>query len=109
MPGFTKGEVITVKEIRAALAKKHGATIGCPITTGIFTLVSARAAGEDEADGMKRVTPYRRTLKAEGKVNSKYPGGLDAQRVRLEAEEHTIVAEGKRLFVQGYERKLAEP
>jgi hypothetical protein len=30
------GELTTINEIRAALAKKHGASIGCPITTGIF-------------------------------------------------------------------------
>ena len=75
--------------------------------TGIFTLIAARAAGEDEADGKKRVTPYWRTLKAQGEVNPKYPGGVDAQRTRLEAEGHTVVARGKRLFVQNYEDKLA--
>ncbi|MBM3494506.1 MAG: hypothetical protein FJX72_09345 [Armatimonadetes bacterium] len=55
----------------------------------------------------KRVTPYWRTLKAEGEVNPKYPGGADAQRVHLEAEGHVVVAKGKRLLVRGYERKLA--
>ena len=107
MRWIPKGRLITVDKIRAALAKKHGATIGCPITTGIFTLIAARAAGEDEADGKKRVTPYWRTLKAQGEVNPKYPGGVDAQRTRLEAEGHTVVARGKRLFVQNYEDKLA--
>jgi hypothetical protein len=52
-----KGKLITVNEIRAALAKKHGPSIGCPITTGIFALVAARAAAENEADGKKRITP----------------------------------------------------
>jgi len=102
-----KGRLITVNEIRTTLAKKHGATIGCPITTGIFALIAARAAGENEADGKKRVTPYWRTLKVQGEINPKYPGGTDAQRVRLEAEGHTVVPRGKRLFVQNYEDKLA--
>jgi hypothetical protein len=31
-----EGKLITINEIRAVLARKHGATIGCPITTGIF-------------------------------------------------------------------------
>jgi hypothetical protein len=105
MRRIPKRSLITVNEIRATLAKKHGATIGCPITTGI--LIAARAAAEDEADGKKRVTPYWRTLKVQGEVNPKYPGGADAQRVRLEAEGHTVVARGKRLFVQNYEDKLA--
>jgi alkylated DNA nucleotide flippase Atl1 len=108
MRRIPKGKLVTVNEIRAALAKKHGATIGCPITTGIFTLIAARAAGEDEAEGKKkRVTPYWRTLKGQGEVNPKYPGGVDAQRLRLEAEGHTVVARGKRVVVQEYESKLA--
>jgi len=107
MRKIPKGKLITVVEIRAALAKKHGATIGCPITTGIFSLIAARAAEEDETDGKKRVTPYWRTLKKEGEVNPKFPGGADAQRLRLEAEGHTVLARGKRFFVQDYESKLA--
>jgi alkylated DNA nucleotide flippase Atl1 len=107
MRRIPKGKLITVTEIRAMLATKHGATIGCPITTGIFSLIAARAAGEDEANGKKRVTPYWRTLKAQGEVNPKFPGGAEAQRVRLEAEGHTVVARGKRLFVQDYEENLA--
>lgn len=107
MRKIPRRRLITVTEIRAALARRHGATIGCPITTGIFTLIAARAAAEDEADGKTRVTPYWRTLKAQGEVNPKYPGGADAQRARLEAEGHTVVQRGKKLFVQDYERRLA--
>ena len=54
-------------------------------------------------------TPYWRTLKANGELNPKYPGGVQAQRQKLEAEGHTIVARGRtniRYFVQGYENKL---
>ena len=39
-----KGKLITINEIREKLAKKHGATIGCPITTGIFAWIAAHAA-----------------------------------------------------------------
>jgi hypothetical protein len=70
-----KGKVITINEIRAILAKRHGATIGCPITTGIFAWISAHAAEEDAAEGKKRITPYWRTLKSTGVLNAKYPGG----------------------------------
>lgn len=31
-----EGKLITINEIRRTLAKKHKATIGCPMTTGIF-------------------------------------------------------------------------
>lgn len=70
-------------------------------------MIAAHAAGEDEADGKKRVTPYWRTLKNRGEVNPKYPGGLAAQRARLEAEGHVVVVKGKRLFVRDHESKLA--
>jgi hypothetical protein len=32
-----EGKLITINDIRVALAKKHGATIGCPMTTSIFS------------------------------------------------------------------------
>lgn len=101
------GRLITVNEIRAALAKRHRATIGCPLTTGIFALIAARAAAEDEAAGKHRVTPYWRTLKSDGELNEKYPGGIAAQRARLEREGHVVIARGKRHIVEAFERKLA--
>lgn len=52
-----KGKVTTVNEIRAALAKKHEATIGCPITTGIFAWVAANASEEEKSKGLRDVTP----------------------------------------------------
>ena len=36
MRRIPEGKLTTINEIRAALARKHHATIGCPITTGIF-------------------------------------------------------------------------
>ena len=44
MRKVTSGKLTTINEIRAALAKKHVASIGCPITTGIFAWVAAHAA-----------------------------------------------------------------
>lgn len=102
-----KGKLITINGIRDVLARRHGATHACPIVTGIMARIVAGAAGEDEMEGKKRVTPYWRTLKAGGELNVKYPGGLETQRARLEAEGHEIVARGKRLFVRDHERALA--
>lgn len=107
MREIPQGKLISINEIRAALARKHDATIGCPLTTGLFALIAARAAAEDEADGIKRITPYWRTLKNQGELNPKYPGGIESQRQRLQAEGHTVVVRGKRLVVQDFERKLA--
>jgi len=36
MKSIPKGKLITINEVRQMLAKRHGATIGCPITTGIL-------------------------------------------------------------------------
>jgi alkylated DNA nucleotide flippase Atl1 len=89
---------------KVVLARKHGATIGRPITTGIFARIAAGAAEEDQAEGKKRITPYWRTLKSGGELNPKYPGGVEDQKARLVAEGHTVLCRGKRIFVQEYER-----
>ncbi len=90
MKKVPKGEVITINRIREILAQKHGATIGCPITTGIFSNVAARAAEEAAAEGKTDTTPYWRTLKSKGELNEKYPGGVEAQAAHLREEGHTI-------------------
>jgi alkylated DNA nucleotide flippase Atl1 len=106
MKQVPKGRVVTINELRAALARKHQADFACPITTGIFSWITAHAAAENEAEGKKRVTPFWRTLKMGGEVNPKYPGGVAAVAKRLRAEGHKIVTKGKRTLVADYEKKL---
>jgi hypothetical protein len=108
MRSVKKGLLTTINEIRAALARRHGADMACPITTGIFAMIAARAADEDEQAGKTRITPYWRTLKEGGELNPKFPGGLALQRSRLEAEGHDIVVRGKRWFVSDHEHSLAK-
>ena len=102
------GKLVTINQIREYLARKHGATIGCPITTGIFCHIAARAAEEEEARGEKDVTPYWRTLKVGGALNEKYPGGVKGQAERLRAEGHTIelARDGKPKRVKDFEQVL---
>ncbi len=102
-----KGRLTTINDLRAALATKHRADFACPITTGIFSWIAAHAAEEDAAAGRKRFTPWWRTLKTGGELNPKGPGGIEAQRVHLEAEGHAVVQKGKRFFVRDFERVLA--
>ncbi len=103
-----KGRLTTINQLRSHLATLHHATIACPITTGIFAWIAAHAAEEDrEVRGAKRITPWWRTLKADGSLNPKYPGGLERQQELLEAEGHTIVAKGRRLVVEDFEHRLA--
>jgi len=108
MKRVPEGKLITINEIRAALAKKHGATIGCPITTGIFAWIAANAAEEQRRKGERDVTPYWRTLKTGGEINPKYPGGVEAQKKLLEKEGHRVVQRGKRYVVVDYEESLAK-
>jgi alkylated DNA nucleotide flippase Atl1 len=99
--------VTTINGIREALAHKHKATIGCPITTGIFARIAAGAAAEEEAEGEKTITPYWRILKSGGEINPRYPGGVAGQKRRLEAEGHKVKAKGEKFFVENFERFLA--
>src|SRR3990170_7535206 len=103
-----KGKVTTINEIRVALAKKHHATIGCPITTGIFAWIAANAAEEQKQNGNEAITPYWRTLKTGGFLNEKYPGGVSVQKDLLEQEGHEIVEKGKKYVVLCYEKSLAD-
>ncbi len=92
-------------QIRAYLAKHNGADFTEPITAGIFVSIAAWASAQRDGDE----TPYWRTLKAGGELNPKYPGGVEAQRQRLEAEGHTVVAKGRthvRYVVKDYEQAL---
>jgi hypothetical protein len=106
MKRVPKGRVITVNDLRAALASKHKADFACPMTTGIFAWIAAHAAAEAETEGAKRVTPYWRTLKNGGELNAKYPGGIEGAAKRLRAEGHKVIQKGKRVVVTDYEKAL---
>jgi len=101
------GRVTTVNELRERVAELHGASVGCPITTGIFAWIAAHAAEEASAEGETEITPYWRTLKADGELNPKYPGGVERLREQLEAEGQQVVQKGARWFVAGYKDRLA--
>jgi len=109
MKKVPKGRLITINEIKEALAQKHKknrATIGCPITTGIFAWIAAHAAEESRAEGKKDITPYWRTLKTSGEINPRYPGGVEAQKKLLEEEGHKVIQKGKKFIVADFERHL---
>src|SRR5205085_2228025 len=67
------GKLLSMREIRQTLAARHGTDSACPPTTGIFAWIAAHAAEEAAAEGETDTTPYWRTLKAGGELNSKYP------------------------------------
>jgi len=102
------GKLITMDIIRTKLAKKHGATIGCPLTTGIFAWVAAHAAEEASAAGVQNTTPYWRTLKSGGVMNEKYPGDVEGQKKLLEAEGHRVTQKGKKHIVVDFQEHLVD-
>lgn len=102
------GRVITVAAIREYFARQNGADFTEPMTAGIFVTIAAWASHQRNHDK----TPYWRTLKTNGELNEKYPGGALAQKERLEAEGHTVIQKGRknvRYFVADYKKVLFEP
>jgi hypothetical protein len=85
-----KGKLATVTQIREKLAKGAHAHCSCPMTTGIFLRIVAEVAEEDLSNGKREVTPYWRVIKADGSLNEKFPGGVQAQAARLKEEGHII-------------------
>lgn len=108
MKKVSKGKLVTISEIREALAKKHKVNFACPLTTGIFAWIAAGAADEEEKEGKKGITPYWRTLKSGGEINDKFPGGAEDQMRLLKSEGHKIVKKGKKYKVLDFENKLAK-
>ncbi len=101
------GKVITIGEIRAYFAKMSNADFTEPITAGIFASIVAWASYQRTKDK----TPYWRTLKANGELNPKYPGGVVAQKEKLVVEGHTVIQKGRKnikYYVKDYEKALFE-
>lgn len=106
MSKMPKGKLTTIDNIRNQLAKNHGSDIGCPLTTGIFAWIAANAADEQESEGNKKITPYWRTLKSDGSLNPKYPGGVENQASRLKKEGFEIDRSRKTPKVKDFEKFL---
>lgn len=103
-----RGRLITVSQLRERLAEDHGADGTCPLTAGIFMWIVAETAEEDLSRGQEQITPYWRVIKADGALNPKFPGGVEAQAARLREEGHRIEAvKGKKPpRVEDFEKAL---
>lgn len=106
MSQVPKGKVTTIPEIRKAIARKYNADIGCPLTTGIFASISARASEENNEPNRLPKLAYWRTLKANGELNEKFPNGLDFLVEKLASEGIEIVRKGKKAKVKNFEKYL---
>jgi alkylated DNA nucleotide flippase Atl1 len=107
MKDVPEGKLITIVEICKRIAKNHGVKACCSLTTGIFIMTAANAVEEGIQDGTLLNIPYWRTLKADGFLNEKYPGGAEAQKRLLEDEGFVVRKKGKRYFVLNYRDYLA--
>ena len=101
-----KGKLVTQSQIRAKLARDHGADSTCPMTTGIFLRIAAEAAEEDLRDGKTRITPYWRVVRDTGELIDKLPGGALAQAGRLGEEGHVIDAGSAMPKVRDFKKNL---
>jgi alkylated DNA nucleotide flippase Atl1 len=106
MKEVPKGKLITIVEICKKIAQKHKVKACCSLTTGIFIMIAANATEEAAKQGKNLNIPYWRTLKADGFLNEKYPGGSEAQKEKLENEGFKVIQKGKKYFVQNYQNFL---
>jgi len=101
------GEVATLDDLRAALARRHRVAVACPVSTAIFANMSARAAEESRALGAPaaELTPWWRVLKRGGFLNPKLPGGVERQAALLLAEGVRASPVRRQLAVYDYEAR----
>jgi hypothetical protein len=85
-----RGELRTLAQIRKRLARWHNADVTCPLVTGIFLRIVAEAAEEDRRSGAADITPYWRVVRDNGRLNAKFPGGVELQARRLMEEGHIV-------------------
>ncbi len=105
MKEIPEGKIITTNEIRKYIATSNNVDITCPLTAGIFINICAWASYQRDKD----ITPYWRVLKRDGELNPKFPGGIEAQKTKLESEGHQIISKGKkniRYFLENYDKSL---
>jgi hypothetical protein len=100
------GHLTTIVEICQSIARRHQVKGCCTLTTGIFIMTAANAAAEAGGAPSELDIPYWRTLKADGFLNEKFPGGAEAHKALLEKEGFTVARKGKRHFVENYRRYL---
>ncbi len=104
MKKVSDGRLITLDQISEIIAKKYRVKFCCTLTTGIFITISANASKE-----MGDLVPFWRTIKNDGALNEKYPGGILYQKDKLEREGFEIVRKGSKYFVKDFEKYLVKP
>jgi len=106
MKEVPKGRLITIVEVCRQIARNHEVKACCSLTTGIFIMTAANAVEEARREGKSLDIPYWRTLKADGFLNEKYPGGQEAHKKLLGGENFRVITRGKKYQVDDYEKYL---
>jgi hypothetical protein len=99
-----EGKLQTLSVICNNLALKYRTDYCCTLTTGIYVNIAANASEETN-----EYLPYWRTIKNDGSLNPKYPGGVENQKHMLEEEGFTIFQRGRKnisYIVKDYEKYL---
>jgi alkylated DNA nucleotide flippase Atl1 len=94
-----KGKIAPISALQSAVGRKHSAEMGCPVTTGIFTWISAHASEELETKLPGSGAPYWRIVKSDGSLNPKFPGGVKRQAGRLAQEGIATEKRGSKTYV----------
>ena len=100
------GKCTTIVEICKSIAKSHKVKGCCSLTTGIFIMTAANAVVEATHENNDLDIPCWRTLKADGYLNEKFPGGLESHKELLEHEGFTVIRKGKKYFIENYQNYL---
>ena len=87
--------LITPALLRERLARRTGADLTCPMTTGIFLNILAGAAEEAIAEGRRPVAPYWRVVDDAGRLPPKFPPGRARQAAHLRSEGHSVTRDGR--------------
>lgn len=91
MKKVPRGKLITIGQMREYLAKTNNADFTVPMTAGIFTNIVAWASFQRNDD----ITPYWRTIKSDGQLNTKFPNGVEYQKVCLKKKDTRSLPRGK--------------
>lgn len=102
------GRLVSIVEICRHIAEKHRVKGCCSLTAGIFIMIAAHAAEEAKREGTDLDIPYWRTLKTDGYLNEKFPGGAESHKALLEKEGFKVVRAGKRWRVDNYQAYLVD-
>lgn len=104
MKQVPEGKLQTLRILCEKLALKHEADYCCTLTTGILVNIAANASEE-----IGEYLPFWRTIKNNGSLNPKYPGGAENQKEKLEKEGFNIIQKGRkniRYVIDNYEKFL---